>query len=508
MKAMLSRLWPGSLTGRLFLAVAITLLLTQSFNGFLLYRGQTEQRTAMLTNALAVRMVRGVDRLDNLERAGLDPAASFAQRRRDGQRNGRRISEERGLEGLGPERRGRRRGLDYGDNNPVGADWQRLAEVENRLSSLLASYHVTADQVMVARDPRPQIMPEGRLETPPDDMADAIIIGAIKLQNGKWLSARIPAPPGERGIRGWLIFQTITLYLILLGVIFYITRTLSRPLKRLNNAMGDFADSQNIAKLPEKGPEDVAALTRNFNIMAQRIGTMLDEKDIMLGAIGHDLKTPLSALRVRVESVKDDILRGKMVASIDDLHHMLDEILLLARVGRGQEEAESVNIGALLDTIADEFAQLDKPVTLEATPRIVGEVYVTWLRRAIRNLTSNAVRYGGAARISLIAGTDDGGGDNRTGNGPANISGDTITIFIDDDGPGIAEQELENIFMPFYRLEKSRNSQTGGAGLGLTLARAIAEKHRGTVTLHNRYDAMGDIIGLRAAFTFPRKQGG
>lgn len=499
MKALFSRLWPGSLTGRLFLAVAITLLLTQSFNGFLLYRGQTEQRTAMLTNALAVRMVRGVDRLDNLERAGLDPAASFAQRRGDGRRNGRRISE-----GRGPERRGRRRGLDYSDNNPVGADWQRLAEVEGRLSSLLASYNVTADQVMVARDPRPRIMPVERRATPPDEMADAMIIGAIKLQNGKWLSARIATPPGERGIRGWLIFQTITLYLILLGVIFYITRTLSRPLKRLNNAMGDFAYSQNITSLPEKGPEDVAALTRNFNIMAQRIGTMLDEKDIMLGAIGHDLKTPLSALRVRVESIKDDILRGKMVASIEDLHQSLDEILLLARVGRGQEEAESVNIGALLDTIADEFAQLDKPVTLAATPRIVGEVYVTWLRRAIRNLTSNAVRYGGAARISLIAGTDDGGADN----GAANISGDTITIFIDDDGPGIAEQELENIFMPFYRLEKSRNSQTGGAGLGLTLARAIAEKHRGTVTLHNRYDAVGDIIGLRAAFTFPRKQAG
>ena len=231
--------------------------------------------------------------------------------------------------------------------------------------------------------------------------------------------------------------------------------------------------------------------------MAERIGTMLDEKDIMLGAIGHDLKTPLSALRVRVESVKDDKLRSKMVASIEDLHQSLDEILLLARVGRGQEEAETVNIGALIDTIAEEFAQLDKPVALEAMPRIVGEVYVTWLRRAIRNLTSNAVRYGGGARISLTANSDDAANQ---------IDGGTITIFVDDDGPGIAEQELDNIFTPFYRLEKSRNSQTGGAGLGLTLARAIAEKHGGNVTLHNRYDAAGDIMGLRAAFTFPRKQ--
>jgi signal transduction histidine kinase len=491
MKALLSRFWPGSLTARLFVAVAITLLVTQSFNAFLLYRGQTEQRTAMLTNALTVRMVRGVDRLDNLERAGLDPAAPFAQRRRDGQRRGGLRQERRG-----PERRGRR-GLDYDDNNPVGADWQRLADVESRLSSLLAGYNVIADQVIVARDPRPPILPLNRLTTSNDELADMMIIGAIKLQNGKWLSVRMPAPPGERGIRGWLIFQTITLYLILLGVIFYITRTLSRPLNRLNTAMGDFTNNQNIAHVPEKGPEDVAALTRNFNIMAERIGTMLDEKDIMLGAIGHDLKTPLSALRVRVESVKDDKLRSKMVASIEDLHQSLDEILLLARVGRGQEEAETVNIGALIDTIAEEFAQLDKPVALEAIPRIVGEVYVTWLRRAIRNLTSNAVRYGGGARISLTANSDDAANQ---------IDGGTITIFVDDDGPGIAEQELDNIFTPFYRLEKSRNSQTGGAGLGLTLARAIAEKHGGNVTLHNRYDAAGDIMGLRAAFTFPRKQ--
>lgn len=505
MTAIIKRFWPGSLTGRLFLAVAITLLVTQSFNAFLLYRGQTQQRAAMLSNALAVRMVRGVERLENMERAGLDPGASFTQR----QRRDRRA-------GFGPrgEGRERRRGLDYGDSNPIAADWVRLDMLEQRLSSLLASYDITTQQVIVARDPRPRAMllerraaateaiADNMADDMADDMAGEMIIGAIKLQNGKWLSARIPAPLNELGISAWLIFQTITLYLILLGVIYYITRTLSRPLNRLNAAMGDFAQSQNIISLPEKGPEDVTALTRNFNDMAQRIGTMLDEKDIMLGAIGHDLKTPLSALRVRVESVADDILRGKMVASIDDLHQMLDEILLLARVGRGQEQAESVNIGALLDTLADEFVQLDKPVTLEAAPRIVGDVYLSWFRRAIRNLVSNAVRYGGAARISMAAksNADDKAADNQRG--------DTITIFIDDDGPGIAEQELENIFMPFYRLEKSRNSQTGGAGLGLTLARAIAEKHGGSITLHNRYDAMGDIIGLRAAFSFPRKQGG
>lgn len=464
MKAALSRLWPRSLTGRLFLAVAITLLVTQSFNAILLYRSQSEQRAAMLTNAMAVRMIRATDRQNerrNLRRPG-GPGERFGGR-------------------------GRRRRLEFTSANPVNKDWQRLPEIEARLGTLLASYNMRPSKVVVALDPRPQILPIDRLLTPDGQAADRIIVGAIKLEAGQWLSIRFPEPPGRRGVRGWLIFQTVTLTLILLGVIFYITRTLSRPLQRLNSAVADFSHSQQIVRLPEDGPQDVAELTRNFNIMAQRIGTMLDEKDIMLGAIGHDLKTPLSALRVRVESVESETLRGKMVASIEDLHRSLDEILLLARVGRGQEERESVNLGALLDTIVEEFTALDKPVTLDAPQRVVGAVYASWFRRALRNLIGNAVRYGHCARVHIAQ--EDA----------------LVTIHVDDDGPGIPEDELEKIFTPFYRLEKSRNSQTGGAGLGLTLARAIAEKHGGTIALTNRYAPDGAISGLRAIFAFPRE---
>jgi signal transduction histidine kinase len=493
MKQALLRLWPKSLTGRLFLAVAITLLATQSLNGVLLYRAQNEQRVAVVTNAIAVRMVRAVDRLNNEAPRRGRRGPDRLEGRSDEPRflnapQGRRFRDRPG-NGL-RERGRRRRGLEFSESNPTKANWPRLPRVENRLSTLLTSYDVNFTSIIVARDPRPQIVPLERLSAVRAEPTDRTIVGAVQLDNGNWLSVRLPEPSNERSVTAWLIFQTVTLYLILLGVIFYITRTLSRPLKKLNTAMADFTESQQISKLPEQGPEDVAALTRNFNIMSQRIGTMLDEKDVMLGAIGHDLKTPLSALRVRVESVKDDVLRGKMIASIEDLRQSLDEILLLARLGRGQEEHENVNLGAMLDTIVDEFVQLGKPVTLEPVPRIVGRVYATWFRRAMRNLIANAVRYGGAARVSL--------------NGDA--IGDEISICIDDDGPGIPEEELEKIFTPFYRLEKSRNSQTGGAGLGLTLARAIAEKHGGTIRLSNRYDADGNVAGLRAIFTFPRSE--
>jgi signal transduction histidine kinase len=200
----------------------------------------------------------------------------------------------------------------------------------------------------------------------------------------------------------------------------------------------------------------------------------------MLGAIGHDLKTPLAALRVRIESVENEAERAKMAHTIEDIVRSLDDILSLARVGRPSDPEEPTELSALIASVAEEYEDMGEPVVLGETARVVMAVRATWLRRAVRNLIGNAVRYGGAARVSLQR------------------EGRAVAIRIEDDGPGIPNDQIAAMLAPFTRGEPSRNTETGGAGLGLTLAKAIAEQHGGTLLLENRRRGDGPVEGLTA----------
>jgi signal transduction histidine kinase len=227
--------------------------------------------------------------------------------------------------------------------------------------------------------------------------------------------------------------------------------------------------------MPSEGPNDVRQLIDSFNAMQARVSTLLGEKDVMLGAIGHDLKTPLAALRVRVESVEDDAEREKMAATIDEMVTILDDILMLARLGRSGEAVQSVDIGALAESVAGEFASAS---FVEPERRIVADVRPVLLKRALRNLIDNAVTYGKSATVSV-----------RQADG-------TTSVEIADDGPGISGSEIDAMFEPFARADASRNRATGGSGLGLTIARAIARSHGGDVVLENRSER-----GLRASLS-------
>jgi signal transduction histidine kinase len=216
-------------------------------------------------------------------------------------------------------------------------------------------------------------------------------------------------------------------------------------------------------------------------VMEARIAAMLAEKDVMLGAIGHDLKTPLAALRVRIESVEDDAQRARMAATIEDIARTLDDILELARVGRAANPPERAELSALAASVVEEFEDMGEPVTLAEGARISAEVHVTWLKRALRNLISNALRYGGTATVSVFA-------EPRA-----------IVLRVEDEGPGIPEDRIGAMTEPFVRGEASRSRSTGGAGLGLTLARAIAEERGGQLVLGNRPQG-----GLSAEIRLPR----
>ncbi|GAO54028.1 HAMP domain-containing sensor histidine kinase [Novosphingobium sp. MD-1] len=485
--------WPRSLQGQMLFAIAIALLIAQSLSAALIWRAQHERHVGALVNSAAFRLLgpplygaeggeRGGMRRDRgpEAREGGPPGAPGFRRRPPPPDDGYRLPRPLRVrvDNASPEQPGDR----------------RIAAAEKNLTEVLENQGVAVSQVVVLeRDPhqdsviaewweqqRHRFAAFSNGEPPP-----RLVIASFKRSDGTWLSARVLTPAGERQLLISLLWQTVLLYLVLIGAVALILRRIAQPLKALTRRVEDFARDRSIdGQLVPGGPEDIRRLIEAHNAMEARIAGLLDEKDVMLGAIGHDLKTPLAALRVRIEAVEDDAERGRMAKVIEDINRSLDDILSLARVGRPSDPLEMTELSALVADVADEFEDMGEDVTLGDTARIVLPVRATWLRRAMRNLVSNALRYGQRARVSLV----------REGN--------EAVLRIEDDGPGIPEGEIARMMEPFTRLEASRNTATGGTGLGLTLARAIADQHGGSLVLANRVEA-GRIAGLVATLRLP-----
>ncbi|RGP42073.1 Histidine kinase [Altererythrobacter insulae] len=476
------RLLPNSLLGQVLLVAAIGLLIGQVISGVLLYRASEQRREAGAINQIAARYI-SVDQIA-AERRALREA----------------IRAERGLGPLAePQDRPRRGGrllrggtIEQSATSPLLVGEKRITRIEESLRDVLADQGVEpASLVVVTRlagdDPqiiaRPRFRERLRERLGRDNWANrTIIVAGIERADGQgWDVIRQPLPRRPDGVVGTIVFQTLVIFAILLTLLFLVLRRMTRPLAQLTARVSDFsANPDKAVQLEERGPEDMRKLITAHNAMEMRIASLIDEKDVMLGAIGHDLKTPLAALRVRIESVPDAAQRGKMAESIEDITQTLDDILELARVGRPGEEVETTELSALVASIAAEYEDLEKPVVLGENPRIALPLRPTLLRRAVRNLINNALRYGQKATVSTRK------------------DGSNAVISIEDEGPGIPAQQIAAMLEPFQRGEGSRNRQTGGAGLGLTLARAIIEQHGGTLVLVNRSEG-----GLRAEIRLP-----
>ncbi|MCB2048612.1 MAG: HAMP domain-containing protein [Novosphingobium sp.] len=460
------RLWPRSMTGQLMLAVALALLVVQGLGAFFVYRAEYERREADFVNAAAFRIAfaarGGTRRFDH----------------DDDERRDRRSD------------RFRRFHLIRSDSSPAHADEDRDTFAEAMLKRILADREVEAEQVVIihrwTRDDPPALARAVRRAAyfgKPVDMPEgSVMIAGVKLAGSpEWLVARVESPGHFNDLAGPLILQTLLIYLVLITVVALVMRRITRPLARLTNRVEQFARTRDTTgRIEPEGPDDVRRLIDAHNAMEARIASMLDEKDVMLGAIGHDLKTPLAALRVRIESVPDEGERAKMAGTIEDIVRSLDDILSLARVGRPSDSAERTELSALVASVVEEYEDMAKPVELGASERVVASLRPTWLRRALRNLIDNALRYGGTAQVSLVR------------------NGDMVRLRVEDEGPGIPEADIGRMTDPFTRGDPSRNKGTGGAGLGLALARAIAEQHGGTLVLANRPEG-----GLRAEITLP-----
>jgi signal transduction histidine kinase len=303
---------------------------------------------------------------------------------------------------------------------------------------------------------------------------------SVQFPDGRWLNGRLVTPRPNPWLAVRLAGSTLLIYVLLLGAIVLIALRLGRPLRDLTAAAKSFEGRGEAPQVTPGGPADVRRAILAFNAMSARVSIMLDEKDRMLGAIGHDMRTPLASLRIRAESMEPESERQKMIATIAEMDAMLEQTLTLARAGRATEQVRPVDLHALADALVEEFRTLGQPVEMAPGERRVAAVQPNLLRRALRNLIENGVRHGGGARVAVC-------GD-----------GDGVALEVTDDGPGIPSADLERVLEPFVRLEASRNRETGGSGLGLALARSAAQAHGGSLILENRPEG-----GLLARILLP-----
>ncbi|MFM6931660.1 MAG: sensor histidine kinase [Novosphingobium sp.] len=468
-RAALHRIWPRSLKGQVLLAIALALLFAQGFSAALLYRAQVARQESGLLHTAAMRLVSAHRNDEPRGPENAEPTSPREARRAERRERMDRFRSER---------------LPL---SPITASEVRLAHDEEELREILRDQDVTVEQLLVVRRPVSQdIRAQMRLAHRKDPYAslqpETVLVAAMKADGANdWAVTRVFVPQTERFMLQTLFMQTLFIYAVLVGAMWLILRRITRPLAALTRRVAHFAETRDSSgQLHPEGPDDVRHLIEAQNGMERRVLALLDEKDVMLGAIGHDLKTPLAALRVRIESVEDEVERGRMARTIEDITRTLDDILSLARVGRPSDELEQTELYALLASVVEEYEDMGEPVTLAESSRMALQLRPTWLRRALRNLIGNALRYGKTAQVSLTR------------------DGRDAVIRIVDEGPGIPADKIAEMLEPFTRGDPSRNSETGGAGLGLTLARAIAEQHGGALWLANRVGVDGVVTGLEA----------
>jgi len=321
-----------------------------------------------------------------------------------------------------------------------------------------------------------RLMPRG----PPRLRQVRWIAFSIAMSGGQWLNGVTGPPPlpPPFGLSFVVSLVLSAAAVSLAGLV--IARRITRPMRRLTLAADRLGRGEAVEPLPERGPEEVVRGTRAFNEMHARLDRFIRDRTHMLAAISHDLRTPITSLRLRAELVEDEEARGKLIETLDEMQRMVEATLAFIRAeGRGEETRE-VDLTALVESLAEDLGELDHKATVATAERIVVRCRPDGVRRALRNVIENAVAYGGAAQIRLEAG------------------GNQARIVVEDGGPGLPQEDLERMFEPFVRGEGSRSRETGGIGLGLAIARTIMRGHGGDITLENRAEG-----GLRAVLTLP-----
>jgi signal transduction histidine kinase len=300
----------------------------------------------------------------------------------------------------------------------------------------------------------------------------------IRLDDGRWLNAAFYlTETGSWWTSTSLASLMLTAFILaLIGVL--IASRIARPLRNLAVSAEAFGRGENLPPLSEDGPDEIRRTAESFNKMQSRLHRFVEDRTKMLAAIGHDLRTPLTSLRLRAEFVNNKDIQRKMLATIDELQAMTEAAIAFARGESTEEETRAIELEALVGSICDDQADLGHPVTYVEGAKMNYRCRPDGLRRAVRNLVENAVRYGGDAKVYI------------------RHTASTIDIVVEDRGPGIPDEMREKVFAPFFRLETSRNRDTGGIGLGLSIARAVARQHGGDISFSHSNTGMQAVISL------------
>lgn len=334
-----------------------------------------------------------------------------------------------------------------------------------------------ADSIRLVRDGPPMM---GR------DLPVAFHPGRMDLRGGFLLAQRNGADwhivQGRQGPNGRWYAITLSLmagiFILLLLPAYWVARRITLPIRLLaDGATGERPERAD--PLPLTGPPEVRAVGAAYNQMRARIADYVSERTAMLVAIAHDLRTPMTRLSFRLEQLPDEP-RARAQADVEEMRAMVTDLLDFMRGGTDGTERVRIDLSAIVETLADDRADMGQPVALTHSERAVMRGDALALRRCIGNLVENAVRYGGSARIALT------------------VSGHQAAVQVEDDGPGVPPSIIHRLCEPFYRGEASRNRETGGVGLGLSIARTIAEGHGGAIVFANRPEG-----GLRATICLP-----
>lgn len=304
----------------------------------------------------------------------------------------------------------------------------------------------------------------------------------LRLRDGQWvritagLEAPAPALPSK------LIVQLLASLVVVIAVVLFAVRQVSTPLKQLADAADSLGLDLDAPPLAEQGSTETRRAAQAFNRMQARIRRLVDERSRALAAVSHDLRTPLTRLRLRTELVDDDALREQMAKDLEAMAAMLDATLGYLRGLQESEQPCRIDMNALLQSLAEDALVVGREIRVEGQALSPYTGRLTALRRALQNLIDNAIKYGQGAQIRIE--------DDAT----------VLRITVEDRGPGIPAEQLARVTEPYYRVDASRSRETGGIGLGLSIVKDIALLHGGELILANRPGG-----GLAASLVLPRQ---
>lgn len=430
------RPWPRRMTSRMFLILFAGLLLAHGLSFALMFYERYQSATSVMLNTLENEVGTSVAILDRL------PANERPRWLPRLQRDNYRFV-------LGPGEAG----------TPLAT--QRSRDVTAMIAKEVgADYQVRGDTISMAPE-RYQVH--------------------LTLHDGSILTL-VVTPRGVMPLAEWLPFVLVLQVILLLACGWFAVRQAAQPLARLAKAAEAMTPTVEAPRLDETGPAEVAHAAMAFNAMQDRIARHLKERLHILASISHDLQTPITRMRLRAESLDDGVERDRILADLGEMEHLVREGVAYARSAHGGDETPvRIDTAAFLESLVFDYQDVGQPVTLTGSVEGTATVRPRALRRVLGNLIDNAIKYGASAEVGVC----------RDPQG-------RLCVTVSDRGPGVPEHELQQVLQPFYRLEASRNRDTGGAGLGLAIATQLMRSTGGDLRLANR-----DGGGLVATVVLP-----